>query len=81
MRVTVKLFASYRELAGAAETSLEIPDGSTVQEAWGELCRIWPALAAQPYRPLTACNLRHVPAGHRLREGDELALLPPVSGG
>ncbi|MGH9870515.1 MAG: MoaD/ThiS family protein [Candidatus Polarisedimenticolia bacterium] len=82
MHVTVKLFASYRELAGASETTLDLPDGSTVGAALDALSRRYPEVAATlKAAPLAACNLRHVPPDHVLSNGDELAVFPPVSGG
>jgi len=81
MRIRAKLFAPYRELIGEPEVWLDIDPGRTVADAVEALQKAHPVLARQPYRPLTACNLRHVPGSHVLAEGDELALLPPVSGG
>jgi molybdopterin synthase catalytic subunit len=81
MQVTVKLFALYRELAGTAEISLDLPDGSTVSAAWDALSRRHPDLAGAGHAPLAACNLRQVAGHHVLRDGDELAVFPPVSGG
>ena len=82
MRVTVKLFASYRELAGTSETSLDLHDGSTVAAALAVLSSRYPEAAAiLMAAPLAACNMRHVPLEHVLSDGDELAVFPPVSGG
>ena len=81
MTITVKLFASYRELLGEDEIQMEMQDGSSVGDALALLKRIYPALAEQGYSPLTACNLEHVPKRHLLQDGDELAIFPPVSGG
>lgn len=81
MRIRVKLFASYQELVGEPEVPLEIETGSTVADALEKVRREHPALAGQSHDPLTACNLRHVNGDHVLSDGDELALLPPVSGG
>ena len=82
MQVTVKLFASYRELAGASETILDLPEGATVAAALEALAGRYPEAGARLLAaPLAACNLRHVPVDHVLRDGDELAVFPPVSGG
>lgn len=82
MRVTVRLFATYRELAGTGELTLDLDEDSvTVGDALRRLADAIPGLAGQRHAPLTACNLRHVTATHRLRDGDELAIFPPVSGG
>jgi MoaE-MoaD fusion protein len=76
VHVTVRLFAGLRERAGAAERELDLPDGSAVEDAWGEL-----GLGAQPPGLLFAVNRRYVEPDQVLNEGDELAVIPPVSGG
>lgn len=81
MIVTVKLFASYRELLGEDELQMEFDHGATVGDALDLLRESYPVLADQGYSPLTACNLQHVSKRHVLQEGDELAIFPPVSGG
>lgn len=81
MRVTVKLFAAYRELAGTSQLSLDLPEGATVGDALEAVGRLHPGVAATGYRPVSACNLRHATADHPLRDGDEVAMFPPVSGG
>lgn len=76
MRVTVKLFAGLRERAGEGMRSLELPDGATLE-------RVWPALALgdEPAGLLYAVNREYAERERRLTEGDEVALIPPVSGG
>jgi molybdopterin synthase catalytic subunit len=76
VRVTVRLFAGLRERAGEAERALELPDGSAIDDAWNAL-----ALGERPAGLLFAVNRQYVDEGHRLQDGDELALIPPVSGG
>ena len=76
MRITVRLFAGLRELAGADRRQLDLPDESTVAE-------IWPALelGAEPAGLLYAVNRAYADRDTRLAEEDEVALIPPVSGG
>ena len=81
MNITVKLFASYRELLGEDELVMEFDEGATVGDALDLLKETYPVLAQQGYSPLTACNLTHVSKRHALTDGDELAIFPPVSGG
>jgi MoaE-MoaD fusion protein len=76
MQVTVKLFAGLRERAGTGTRALELPDSATVAEVWGEL-----ALGDEPEGLLYAVNREYAPAGRKLTDGDEVALIPPVSGG
>ena len=81
MKVDVRLFARYREAAGRDRVEIDLPEGGTVETAWEAVARRFPALGQ--YRPFTLFALRedYVSADHRLGEGDELCLFPPVSGG
>jgi len=81
MDVTVRLFASLREYAGAGTLALQLGDGATVADAIVELRN--GALAGLPENaPFVAAVAReYVERDHLLSEGDELALVPPVSGG
>jgi molybdopterin synthase catalytic subunit len=74
--VTVRLFAGLRERGGAAERELELPDDARVADVWAEL-----GLGDEPAGLLYAVNRRYVDREHVLADGDELALIPPVSGG
>jgi len=76
MEVTVRLFAQLRERAGAGEVSLELPEGARVADALRELSALADGL------PLVmAVNREYAGDDHVLSAGDELALIPPVSGG
>jgi molybdopterin synthase catalytic subunit len=81
MDVTVRLFAGLRERAGAGTLALRLGDGATVADAIAELRS--GVLAGLPENaPFVAAVAReYVDRDHPLREGDELALVPPVSGG
>ena len=81
LRVNVLLFASYRERAGTAELGLELPDGSTVADMIGTLLEAHPDIASDPSRVVVAVNREYREHGHTLVDGDEAALIPPVSGG
>ena len=72
MRVTVRLFAGLRERAGRAR--LELDDVARVED-------VWPKLGDEPPGVLYAVNRSYVEPGHELADGDEVALIPPVSGG
>jgi molybdopterin synthase catalytic subunit len=77
VRVKVRLFAALRERAGFSERELELPVGTRVRDVWGAV----PELGAEPPGLLYALNREYVPPGQALADGDELALIPPVSGG
>ena len=81
MDVTVRLFASLREHAGAGTVPLQLGDGATVADAIAQLRD--GALAGLPENApfVTAVAREYVKPDHLLAEGDELALVPPVSGG
>jgi MoaE-MoaD fusion protein len=75
VRVTVRLFAGLRE-RGGAERELDLRDDAHVGDVWAEL-----GLGDEPAGLLYAVNRRYVDREHVLDDGDELALIPPVSGG
>jgi molybdopterin synthase catalytic subunit len=77
MRVRVRLFAALRELAGTPERELELPEGARVGDVWATM----PELGVEPEGLLYALNKEYVKADHKLVDGDELAVIPPVSGG
>ncbi len=81
MKIRVKLFAILRERSGCAETELELPAGSTVNDAMGILKRQFPGIVDLLPRAATAVNFAKSDGATVLGEGDELALIPPVSGG
>jgi molybdopterin converting factor subunit 1 len=81
MKVKVKFFAILRERTGAAEITRELPDGSTVDELWRALQRDYPKLNVPGIRLLYAVNQNYVASDHPLAEQDEVAFIPPVSGG
>jgi MoaE-MoaD fusion protein len=78
VRVKVRLFAGLRERAGYAAAEVELPEGARVDD-------VWPLLAAElgerPEGLLVAVNRRYVEEETPLHDGDEVALIPPVSGG
>ena len=81
MTVRVRLFAVLRDRAGVGQTALELPDGATVSQARDLILRQYPALSDQLGRCRYAVNLSYENADTVLHDGDELALIPPVSGG
>ena len=81
MRVRVRLFASLREAAGRSEVELDLPEGATAEEAWQRLAGEHTGLAARRARLTAAVNRSYAPFDTRLRDGDELVFVPPVSGG
>ena len=81
MRVRVRLFAIQRELAGTREVGLELLAGATIADAWSELVERYPALAPGRASVRFARNSVYASADEVLADGDEVAMIPPVSGG
>jgi len=81
MQIRVLAFAHLREALGQAELACELPSNATAGDAWTMLAQRLPALAAAGATTRFARNGALVSAQEPLRDGDELALLPPVGGG
>ncbi len=76
MEVRVRLFAGLRERAGTAEVALELPDGAVVRDALAQMQALTDGVPV-----VLAVNQEYAGAEEPLHPGDELALIPPVSGG
>ena len=81
MRVTVRLFARLRDIAGSGELARDIAPGATIGSVWRQLAREYPGLEPYERSISSAVNLDYARMDRELREGDEIAFLPPVSGG
>ena len=81
LNVTILLFAQYAEALGRSRVDISLPAGSTVADLLAEFRREVPEAGGLPERLMCAVNLSHVLPAHRLRDGDEVAVLPPLAGG
>jgi molybdopterin converting factor subunit 1 len=81
MRVTVRLFARLREIAGTSELGREIGPGATIGTVWRQLVADFPELAGYERSISTAINADYARMDQPVGDGDEVAFLPPVSGG
>jgi molybdopterin synthase sulfur carrier subunit len=81
MTLHVKLFARARDLAGASEVTVTLPAGATVAQLRSALGQTMPSLSGFLDRCAVAVNSEFADDGFPVHEGDEVALLPPVSGG
>jgi MoaE-MoaD fusion protein len=79
--IRLRLFARLSEISGRREMKLELDDGTTVRDAYLRLCHLYPEMARFEGRLMYAVNADYSTADHMLRDGDELTLVPPVSGG
>ena len=76
MHVRVRLFAALRERAGSGSVDVELPEGALLGDVWPVL-----GLGDEPEGLLYAVNREYAPPETRLSTGDEVAVIPPVSGG
>ena len=81
MRVTIRLFARLRDHAGNGALTREVPAGATVDTVWRALAQEFPAMAPARASLAAAVNAEYATFATPVTEGDEIAFLPPVSGG
>jgi len=81
VRVTVRLFARLRDIAGAAELVRDVPANATIGTVWAQLAVEFPDLLPYARSISSAVNLEYAPMDRAVADGDDIAFLPPVSGG
>jgi len=81
MTVSVRFFARYAELAGCTSSAVHVAMPATVADVIAKVRQLFPGTQVMPPRPLAALNRRQVKLEATVNEGDEVALLPPISGG
>ena len=81
MRVTVRLFARLRDLAGSGEIVRDVPSPATVRTVWQGLVGEIPALEEYERTMSVAVNADYAKMSAAVADGDEVAFMPPVSGG
>ena len=81
LRVRVLLFASYADFSGAGEMELTVPAAATVADVVHQVRASLPGGDRIPPRPLVARNRVHASLDDAVRDGDEIAILPPMAGG
>lgn len=81
MKVRVRCFAAVREIVGASELVVDVPEGSTLNQLIHELCGQCPRLQVLTGSLLFSVNREYASTDTTLIAGDEIALIPPVSGG
>lgn len=81
MRVTVRLFARLRDLAGSGEIVRDVAAPATVRSVWSGLVAEMPSLGVYESTMSVAVNAEYARMAAAVEDGDEVAFLPPVSGG
>ena len=81
MELNVRLFALYRERAGRNTISVAVPDGATVADLTDEVRKKLPNLAPPEVKIVVAVNTDYADEDVILQAGDDVCLIPPVSGG
>ncbi len=81
MQITIRLFAQHRDIVGTPELPYEARAGMTVGDVWVSLGTHYPRLAAMTGSLLYAVNQEYADPHTELHDGDEVAFIPPVSGG
>ncbi len=81
MQLDLRFFALYRERAGRSQFTLELPEGATVADLTDEIRSHFPTLAPTDVKIVVAVNAEYAEPDTLLHQGDEVCLIPPVSGG
>jgi molybdopterin converting factor subunit 1 len=81
MRVTIRLFARLRDIAGSGELARDAATGATVADVWRGLVAEFPEMGRYDSSISCAVNADYAKMAVPVAEGDEIAFLPPVSGG
>lgn len=81
MKVRLLYFAVLRDVTGKDAAELSLPEGTSAGEVWQRLRDEHPPLRAYQQPPMLAINESYATPETLLREGDELAFIPPVAGG
>ena len=81
MKVRLLFFAVLRDIAGSDERELSLDEGATAHDVWQSLRKSYAKLADYTQPPMIAINESYAATDAVLRDGDELAFIPPVAGG
>jgi molybdopterin converting factor small subunit len=81
MSVTVSFYSYFKELTGCAQTTENLPDGSTLNDLYQKLAARFPKMGAMQKSTLIAVGVEYQERAYVLKEGDEVSLFPPVQGG
>lgn len=80
-KISVRFFARYAEMAGCTWSHVNVETPATVADVIERVREVFPGTKDLPAKPLVAVNQRHARLDATVKEGDDVALLPPLSGG
>ncbi len=81
MNVRVQFYAQLRDLAGASELNVDLPDKATIGDLLARIYEEMPALRSRDKSLLIGAGVEFVDRNHELKPGDEISIMPPVQGG
>jgi len=81
MKVKVRFYSAHREIVGKAEEEIKIEESITINDLMEKLIEKYPELEKIRYSTLYSLNHRYAKGDERLKDGDEIAIFPPVEGG
>lgn len=81
MQIRVTFYSYFRDLAGCNCATEDVPPGTTVLQLHEQLTQRFPSLAGMKNSTLVAVGVEYQPRDYVLKEGDEVAIFPPVQGG
>ena len=81
MKISVQFYAQLRDLAGASELQVDLPDKATVSDLLVKIYEQMPALRSRDRSILIGAGVEFVDRNYKLKAGDEIAIMPPVQGG
>lgn len=81
MNIRVTFYSYFKELTGVPETIVALPSGATLGDLFEQLLRVFPSLEPMRKSTLLAVGVDYQPRDYGLKDGDEVALFPPVQGG
>jgi MoaD family protein len=81
MKIHVQFYAQLRDLVGVRELDVDLADGATVQELLEQVYAKQPALRSHDKSILIGAGVEFVDRSYELKQGEEIAIMPPVQGG
>jgi MoaD family protein len=81
MNVRVQFYAQLRDLAGASELNVDLPDGATAVDLLAKIYEKVPILRSRDKSILIGAGVEFVDRNYELKPGDEISIMPPVQGG